>query len=258
MSKFHCALLAAATALSSPAFAADLPTDKGPPLAPAPPAFTWTGFYVGAQAGYGWGPEDDNLTEAIGGAPVPITFDTFHTSGALGGVHIGYNYQISTFVFGAEGEFDAAGIHGGKSGTNPQVEGVTVTTLSLQNHVQGSIRGRVGFAFDRFLVYGTGGLALADVTETATFTSTSTDSFYDYSGFGSQTKTLVGWTAGGGIAYAIDNNWSVNAEARYTDFGSQPYTITFSYPPPNQFTYHAKFDETTVTAGISYKFWTGP
>jgi outer membrane immunogenic protein len=209
------------------ASAADLPTMKGPPayMPPAPPPiFTWTGVYVGGQVGYQWGTSD--ISD-------PYDYTSLSPSGVTGGAHIGYNYQFGQFVAGLEGDVNGASYHGSNTGYS----GIGYST---REDIDGSIRGRVGMAWDRALIYATGGVAFANFQNT-------------YNGFGSYDSTntgRVGWTVGGGIEYAIDNNWSIRAEYRYTDYGH------FSQYSPNVIGTSVDRHETNnkVQVGFSYKF----
>jgi outer membrane immunogenic protein len=221
-------LLASAgvVALSAGAFAADLPSRKEAPIyVPPPPIFTWTGVYIGGQVGYEFG---HNSIFAPGAAAVGLGYSP---SGVVGGAHIGYNYQVAQFVFGLEGDVDGASYHGGGVGA-------LGTTVNQRIGIDGSVRGRVGYAFDRALFYATGGAAFASIQ----------DSYLPAAGgFSSISRSRVGWTVGGGIEYAITNNWSIRAEYRYTDYGH--YTDTpFAGPVFNHPTDHR------VMAGFSYKF----
>jgi outer membrane immunogenic protein len=217
------------------AWAADLPNTKGAPAfaPPPPPVFTWTGLYIGAQAGYEWGttsayletyPADVFSATAVGVSP----------SGVVGGGHIGYNFQITQFVIGVEGDFEGASA----SGSALQTSGALVHE---NDEIQGSVRGRVGWAWDRLLIYGTGGVAFASIRDTSTTPAA----------FDSQTVGRVGWTAGGGIEYALDPNWSVRAEYRYTDYGSYDFPL-FNTDPG--FAARLRNTDNRVEAGFSYKF----
>ena len=226
-----------AIAIAGSAFAADLPY-RGPPPVYLPPApiFTWTGLYLGGQVGYAWG--SDPIHEVDSGFGDNAFFND-KPQGVIGGAHVGYNLQYAQWVVGLEGTVDGTSLHG----TRTSATGVTMST---RPDVQGSIRGRLGIAFDRVLIYGTGGAAFSGITN-------------DYSlGFPfflqeTITKTRTGWTVGGGLEYAITNNWSIRAEYRYSDFGRSPdfpfSSITFGNV---SFTHH--LTENQVQAGFSYKF----
>ncbi|MDR3463048.1 MAG: porin family protein [Beijerinckiaceae bacterium] len=213
---------AALIAFSGLALAADLPSSRAPVAPPAIPAFSWTGVYVGGQIGYGFGQDEYNV------AGFSSAFDS---SGVVGGAHIGYNFSpsIASLVLGIEGDVNGSSERGSST-----VLGFTGTGKSP---VDGSIRGRAGVAFDRTLVYATGGAALT--------------SFNYNNNFGySNTNTRVGYTVGGGIEYAVTNEWSVRAEYRYSDFGR--FTDT---PAPGLSISHRE-TENLALAGFSYKFTT--
>jgi outer membrane immunogenic protein len=232
--------------LASVALAADLPSEKGAPAYVAPPpVFSWTGVYLGAQVGYEWGhtsPALDTPAGLISGAG-------FNDQGVLGGGHVGYNYELSGFglgmggfVVGVEGDVNGASY----TGSNGYF-GDTVF-LRDRTEVDASIRGRVGIAFDRVLVYGTGGVAFGSIR----------NSVYLPGGPGEAHEIgRVGWTAGGGVEYAIDNNWSVRAEYRYTDYGhyDADYTTLFA-PAAALVRYHDT--DNRVQGGFSYKFDEAP
>jgi outer membrane immunogenic protein len=225
---FHKTLLATAAvvAMSSAAFAADLPTQKGPPVyAPPPPVFTWTGVYIGAQVGYEWGYTGTTLAGV--GAP------SYNPNGIVGGGHIGYNYQFSgPFVVGLEGDVNGSNYRG------RNITGATIYGSSTP--IDGSLRGRIGYAYDRALFYVTGGGALGDFKNSYTVGG-ATDTLY---------TTRIGWTAGAGIDYAIDNNWSIGVEYRYTNYG------TYSQFSPTALGAAATAHQidNRVQAGFSYKF----
>src|ERR1039458_455324 len=146
-------VLLGATALSiacAPAtLAADMST-KAPMYTKAPmaaPAFSWTGFYLGGDVGYGWGRSSGTGTDSAGLGLTPYDYDT---NGVIGGGVLGYNYQINRFVVGVEAEWQAADLKGNSgSFTNP---GATYTFSTNVNNY-GSLRGRLGYAVDRWLVF---------------------------------------------------------------------------------------------------------
>jgi outer membrane immunogenic protein len=243
----HLLTSAAVLALSaSAAFASDLPTHKAPPPPPPPAPFSWTGFYIGAEGGFGWGQENDNFSSL----PIGIPADSFNVSGPIGGVKAGYDQQFNSLVIGVVADIEASGIHGGKSYSAIVTEGISAGSLSMHNTWQSSLRARAGVAFDRLLIYGTGGVAFANDQETAYYAYTPNLS-NGPSWSGSQTRTLVGWTVGAGAEYAFDNHWSASAELRYANFGRGSYSVTGS---GEVFNYKAGFDETLAQVGLSYKF----
>lgn len=211
----------ALAALAGTAFAADLPSRNAPPVyAPPPiPVFTWTGVYVGGQIGYEFGKDSNNFYPSSTSA-----------SGVIGGAHIGYNYQLTNNL--------VAGLEGDVEGTSTKATTVYPAFNGVYNEgTLGSLRGRVGYAFDRALFYATGGVAVGGITD-------------NYKGSaGVSTHTRIGYTIGGGVEYAIDHNWSVRAEYRYTDLGHSTDFYTAGLGPI------IKHDtDNKVEAGFSYKF----
>ncbi len=180
---------AAVGALPVAAHAADVPVISPIDAAIANAAHDWAGVYVGVNAGYAWGEFE---TEG----PAAIDDSTYSADSALGGFQIGYNKQLGTVVIGVEGDLQAAGIEESTTG------GGQTTTASLDWF--STVRGRVGYAFDQTLVYGTGGLALGGV-ETSV------------SGQGSDEQVLTGFAAGAGVEQAFTDTLSVKAEYLYVD-----------------------------------------
>lgn len=215
-------LTAAALATATvPVFAADLPqpVDPAPYDTPVPAArFDWGGAYIGGNLGWTW--SKFTTTSAPTGK-----FDT-NTNGVSGGVHAGYNFVISpNVVAGVEADLQLSDTE--KTLTRG---GVAVKTSSSWNS---SFRGRLGYTFDRFMVYGTGGLAIADISVNA--------------GGAKNDATAVGWTAGAGIESAITQNVTARVEYAYQDFGAQKFTVGGSQ-------YKTSLDNSQVRFGLSYKF----
>jgi len=226
------------------ASAADLPARAAPPapIVAAAPIFTWTGFYIGGQVGYGWNANDNDLDLPagyfVGG--VPFTgFGGDEGDGFLAGVHAGYNYQVGSFVVGLEG--DIAGVFGDDDDDfdgviiGPGGLPVAYSIPSSSIDWQGSVRARLGFAFDRALVYATGGFAFAGLSD----------------GFGdADDDTLTGWTLGAGLEYAFTNNLTTRVEYRYTSFDGDNVVFDATDFGDNEIEFH------TVRVGLSYKFST--
>jgi len=257
--KFLLASVGALALTGSAALAADLPSRAPPPVyLPPVPIFTWTGIYLGGQVGYAWGQTHNHFVSSFPGFGV-FSDDSFgqNPNGVIGGAHVGYNYQINQWVLGLEGSVDGTSMKKtvlfapgaflapvGFFGS-----GLTATTRA---DIQGSIRGRIGVAWDRALIYGTGGVAFGGFNTSYTFFSP----FFALGGTSSFSTTRVGWTVGGGIEYAVTNNWSVRAEYRYTDFGRTtyaPFSTVFA-PFGGGFTGHHHFTQNQVQVGFSYKF----
>jgi outer membrane immunogenic protein len=189
-----------ALAMATPSRAADLappPVYKAPPIQPfVAPAFTWTGFYLGLNGGYGIG-----STEWAN-----VSTDEFQIDGGLVGATLGYNLQTGSWVWGAEGDLDASWIKA--TNANPGSGGVCGGTggCTTTNNWLGTARGRIGYAWNRWLPYFTGGVAIGSVKLSP-------------NGGTSVTDTQVGWTAGAGVEYAFAGPWSAKFEYLYTDLG---------------------------------------
>lgn len=197
-------LLAAAIGLGAMpmSFAADMPTKA--PLASVS-AYNWTGFYAGINGGYGNGNPNGQIlpTFFLGNAVI---------EGGLIGGQVGYNYQMSRWVLGIEADWDWTDING-----NPNFFGILSQTTKVKS--LGSLRGRVGYAWDRFLVYGTGGWAWGTVESGAT-------------GLTTESNTLNGYALGGGVEYGLMPNVSVKAEYLYTHLDPKNYFIAQGCPGP--------------------------
>ena len=230
-----------ATAGISAASAADLPSRYAPPpIIAAVPVFTWTGFYLGAQVGYGWNANENDIVLPTG---FVVQRGDFGDSGDgfLAGVHAGYNYQIGSFVIGVEG--DVEGVFGDDDDGDVVVIGPgggVFTNYGFAGNAldwQGSIRARAGFAFDRALIYATGGFAFAGVSGSFGLLDSGDDN-------------LTGWTLGAGIEYAFTNNLTTRLEYRYTNFDGGDNVFNNVSLGSNDIEFH------TVRAGLSYKFST--
>lgn len=220
------------------ASAADLPARAAPPapIVAAVPVFTWTGFYVGVNAGYGWNTNDnhryyDPVLGYYGGGG--------SDGGFVGGGQIGYNYQIGSFVVGLETDIQYADLGGGNSN---YYYGGYYRDSSNGNYF-GTVRARAGVAFDRALIYVTGGFAYGDVANGSSAYYAPTAGFY----YGSDNGTNTGWTLGGGVEYAFTNNLTAKVEGLYVNLDTKNnyYGV---YGDKN----NAEFG--VVRAGLNYKF----
>ncbi len=204
-------------ALVGAAAAADLGPPQGnyykAPEVYAPP-YTWTGFYLGINGGGGFGRSN------WGGV------GSFNTSGGLVGGTIGYNYQVGSAVFGAEGDIDWADING----TGPL--GVRTKDSWLS-----TVRGRLGYAAGRFMPYVTGGAAFGNIQASAP-------------GFPGATATNVGWTIGAGLEFGLVGNWTLKAEYLYVDLGKFNCGFSCGLTPVE----NVSFTTNVVRAGLNYRF----
>jgi opacity protein-like surface antigen len=172
----------------------------------------------------------------------------------IGGGNIGYNLQIDRWVIGVEGTADGTTLiqHLFTPVIDPtgNTPGGTVTG-TVQSGMQGSIRGRAGIAFNRLLIYGTGGVAFAGFNTDLRISGT--DAVGQFFTSASRSTTRTGWTAGGGIEYAINNNWSVRGELRYSDFG-QIQDVPFATVAGLSLSDNRHLAQNQVQVGFSYKF----
>ncbi len=254
-----------AMALTGSAVAADLPL-HAPVYAPPPPPFTWTGGYIGGQMGYAWGNQNTSFSNNFG------DFASFSpsTAGFIGGGHVGYNLQLNQFVIGLEGDVNGSTLTSKGFVLPVQVDGLSaLSTFNTSIGAQGSIRGRLGYAWDHILVYGTGGVAFAGLvgnvcTNFNPGSFAGGAAFPGFNGCDHTRASRVGWTAGGGIEYAVSNNWSIRLEYRYSDFGhsTQVAGDAFGITDPvlgfGGGTVTRNIVENTVQFGVSYKFTSAP
>ena len=233
--------------LAGAAAAADLPA-RG--VAPAPyvaaPIFSWTGFYIGVNGGYGGDANTYPITTPL--APIAATAK-ITSSGGFGGGQIGYNYQFGSFVAGLEADIQGSDIKGELSAD--AVVGATGINASAGSDLRyfGTARGRIGYAFfDRAMVYATGGYAYGD-----------SRSFFNLNlggaTSGAKTINLSGFAVGAGIEYALTPNWTVKTEYLYLDFGKK----SISNFAQNGFAnVDIRSRAHTVKLGLNYKFSFAP
>ena len=228
--RFAFAILGLA-ALGAPAHAADIPM----PVKAAPPAYVhayynWTGFYLGAHAGYGWA--DFSGTDALTG----MITGSQQAAGFIYGGTVGFNYQAGSWVFGVEGEFTFGDV-------KHTQDFLGLASASFKVDQIYTAAGRIGYAFDRMLLYGKFGAAW-------------TREKYGFVVLGltaNGTVDRTGWVFGAGVEYALAGNWTVKFEYDYFDMGSKAVTLTTTgglmVTPANvDLTIH------TVKAGLNYKF----
>jgi outer membrane immunogenic protein len=228
-------LASALCVLPFAASAADLPM-KTPYRSVEPAPFTWTGFYLGAAVGAAGLSTDYRVASGFSGESCFCDGGKGSGGGALAGVTAGYNYQMGTVVLGVEADYSWS-----NAGNSGQGGGMPAASSEMTGF--GTVRGRVGYAFDRALIYATGGLAFAH------FNQSSVNCFLNSGGcMATFSGNRTGWTAGGGIEYALNNHFSVKAEALWADLG----TVTTTVPFGNL----ASFKNTVEVArvGLNYKF----
>lgn len=214
-----------ALSMAGVAHAADLPRPmptKAPAYIPSV-GYNWTGFYVGINGGGGWG--DSQWSSGSGTSP------SFNNTGALVGGTVGYNWQYNQFVFGVEGDIDWSNIRGSGGGA-----ACPVASCETRNNWLGTVRGRIGYAFDRFLPYVTGGLAVGDIKA-------------DAGTAGSTSQTNAGWTVGAGLEVAITGPLTAKIEYLYTDLGKGSCDASVCGVSTD-----VDFHTNIVRAGLNYRF----
>jgi outer membrane immunogenic protein len=251
MKKSFFAIAAAAALLSVPALAADLPRKAPAYVPPAPPPFTWTGFYAGIHAGWGWSNTDLSVNIAGLGLIDPFTGGG-NSDGVVGGFQVGYNWQLApNWVLGIEGDVSGTGIH------NTSIGAITsggVPLIGFSHLVDrdvkwlASIRGRLGWAADRWLLYITGGGAWAGIE---TSVATSFGAFFAPASFD---KTRSGWVAGGGVEYAFTPNWIGRLEYLHYDLGDFSFVHPSLVAPTVFTTTTLETQINVVRVGVNYKW----
>ena len=220
-------LVAAALVAAQCAAAADLsvaPLYKAPPATPVPPpAYNWTGFYLGVNGGGGWG----RSWWSANGTHVDL-------SGGLVGGTAGYNWQIGKVVLGVEGDIDWARLEG-TNASAPCPTGCNTSDTWLS-----TVRGRVGYAFDRFMPYLTGGLAVGDIRAAT-------------AGLSGGESTNAGWTVGAGLEVALPGNWTAKAEYLHVDLGRFNCGAGCN-PSPSD---NVSMQDNVFRAGVNYRFGWG-
>jgi outer membrane immunogenic protein len=201
--------------------AADLP--RRPAMvakAPVYMAYNWTGFYAGINGGGAWGRSNFEGLPTTGG---------FGVSGGLIGGTLGYNWQSGQAVFGIETDLDWSNIKGSSA--------CGAFNCETRNRYLGTLRGRLGYAFDRFMPYITGGLAYGNIkASTTTFPGAS--------------ETKAGWTLGAGAEFAVAGPWTAKVEYLYADLGRFDCSTGCTATPPQ----NVKFNTNIVRGGLNYRF----
>jgi outer membrane immunogenic protein len=252
-------VVAAVMAMAGIANAADLPRPapvyKAPP---APYAFSWTGCYVGAVAGGIFNRSNVTSGPTISGAPFTdsgTSFDLSNTDAVVGGVY-GCNYQFSpNFVIGTDSDFSWSGLSESvafahaATGTRPAYTGTVTQDLDWVS----TTRVRLGWAHDHWMVFVAGGLAsgkvkssYADVDVTGR-TFTGSDSTWKY-----------GWTIGGGVEYALSQNWFLRGEYLYVDLGNTNYQSLSNTPASGTWLTEVDTKAHIARAALTYRFTTAP
>jgi outer membrane immunogenic protein len=280
----------AATQVSS---AADISV-KAPPLAVAP-VFSWTGCYVGANGGwvgsrdsYTLAPAGSYLTSPGANAPPNLqgtgdfpasiaalthSYDS-NDSGGLIGAQVGCNRQLGSVVLGVEADWQWTSLETSADASYSAYADPGNTAFTVAAHTEqvssklewfATLRGRVGYAFDRLLVFGTGGVAFANIKSETNVSFATFAPSPVYNGavhIGSDSFTNVGWVVGAGLEYAFAPNWSVKGEYLYMDFGTHhnfsplvAATAPAAVGPGYSWSTSVRERENVVRVGLNYKFY---
>jgi outer membrane immunogenic protein len=261
---------------------------KAAPIPMAPAAFSWTGFYIGANVGGAWtgnngGSDFAPLFPPFIVLPPAVAIPTVipgqlaslvgdgRRSGVIGGGQIGYNWQVNQFVLGVEADAVGSGLKGSTASASRTI-GAPILAVPVTQTVtvdfgkidwMASFRGRAGFAVNQALFYVTGGAAVAEIGGSTTTLvngpGINIPAAGTYVATNGGSSTRWGWTVGGGIEWAFNQNWSVAGEYRYTDFGNR--ASSFDIPSglaaaPIFFTgtSHSRFTVEQATFRLNYRF----
>ena len=261
------AALAFAAGSASAADIAARPYTKAPPIVQL---YDWTGFYIGGDVG-GVSQRDSgnsNFFQTAGSANNPLALSS-SSSSFIGGGHIGYNWQFApTWVLGIEA--DAQWLNAKNSfcrGLDSNLLGCADTgrgfgTIESETKWLATVRGRLGYTFDRFMVYGTGGVAFGEVNTNVGFNCLVAGcavSANVIATSGSANDTRTGWVAGAGIEWMFANNWMVRAEYLHVDLGTATGTVFLpalncSAGGPCGMSYSRDLTYDMGRVGLSYKF----
>jgi outer membrane immunogenic protein len=268
MRRFRCATLAALATygLTSIASAADLPT-KAPAYKASPPvmASTWAGFYVGGNVGGVWSSfdplyvPDPAFFPGTGASISAASTGAIKTSGIIAGGQFGYNWQFAPYaVFGIEADLNYTGIDRSRTVT---IGGVlaglgTFETQTVQSQWLSTVRGRLGYAAGNVLIYGTGGLAVAEINYSDVVRLLPLASNFHSA---SSSITRTGWTAGAGVEWKFAPSWSVKAEYLYVGLGDATYVSPNNLLPAATIQHqHNNFHEDIARLGLNYHFSNAP
>jgi outer membrane immunogenic protein len=251
------AIIGASIIAASRASAADLPVRPAPPAYyPVAAVYDWGGGYIGVNGGYAFGKSEwsDALNPSGNGSS-----GNFNVTGGMAGITAGVSGQFGAFVLGVEGDFDWQGLSGTSSSpfctsiiTSTAI-GATAAGLSCKTKSNwlGTLRTRLGYAWDRVLLYGTAGGAGANVQT-------------GLSGLPTQTNTQFGWTAGAGLEWAFADNWTAKVEYLFVDFITKANcnhgyscgydSVAIAGVPAQPASIGVKLNENLIRVGVNFKF----
>jgi len=238
-------------------------TARAADLVEAPTIYDWSGFYIGGNIGYGFGGDDKVglLTDGKGAEPGGILghdvdIGKLELEGIFGGGQIGFDHQMGKLVLGAVADIEASDVKDDFDSNVKDKFGFD-TSVSASDKVDlwGTVRGRVGWAMNRVLVYGTGGLAWGEVNYDVKLK----DDLEGDKARLSSNSTEIGYALGGGLAWAISDHWSIGGEYLYVNLGKQSLHGKVRFEDDNDptgetLTTHPTPDFHSVKAFVNFKF----
>jgi outer membrane immunogenic protein len=258
---WFCAALAGVISLASESGAGA--ADLGQP-------FSWTGFYAGANIGYGWGRATNSLSLSnphLDANLIPYAVansDVEKAEGIIGGGQLGYNWQLLPHgLVGLETDWQGAGQRSNQTAfTNLLPVGPGSNTAVVMNNSSsilwfGTVRGRIAYAWDSFLIYGTGGLAYGDVKLAGTVSESLIYNGFPFGGAStfSLSKLNTGWTVGAGVEGALANSWTWKIEYLYLDLGSIAVSQTGPVAVFNEaIAAQGRFTDNILRVGFNFRF----
>ncbi len=233
---------------------------------PPPAVHDWSGFYIGLNAGIAWGQFDPVTSTATGGAitnPGAVALlnaagpQTAGPFGFAGGAQAGYNWQSGSWVAGIES--DVGYLHLNFSSRNYVQFAPFNTNTGVINAYDNAnwvatLRPRLGFASGDWLYYVTGGPAVAQFDDDFALTTVLIGGFYRYAESAELRGLHVGYAAGGGVEYAIGDNWSARAEYQHLGFGRFTAKQVSTTDPTQVVTQSADLNADIVRLGLNYRF----
>lgn len=227
----------------------------------------WAGGYGGLHLGYGYSSDDNintsgqlagNISNVAGGArPASVSLDA---DGFVGGAMIGYNWQSGNLVYGLEADLDYTDMDDSQTVRTLSLATATPALAPLNNNFKqsldylGTVRARIGYAFQNTMVYGTGGLAYGGIDNSVNFfAATAPTGPLQFQG--SDDEMEYGYALGGGVEQMVNTKWVVSANYLYYDLGSNTTNVA-GIPGVGTGGYNSKFDNAghLFRAGVGYKF----
>ena len=230
--------------------------------APVGGCCSWSGFYVGINGGYGFSADDNAVlnVETIQASPVTIDgaglFGSLDPAGGFGGVQVGYNAQMGPWVLGIEADLQGGDISDSSHGVVTNFLPGLTATLDTTQRVGwfGTLRSRLGYSWDRTMVYATGGFAFGSVKHSMRFIDN-----FGFEARDTSSDAKVGYTVGGGIEHALSCCWSVKLEYQYINLGDEDYKAPLLFGPGGAATVFRETTNTdidfhTVRIGLNWKW----